>query len=112
MKLRIPFILIGLALIYLSQSAFALYNPYINAGYGRPYYAHYNSLPGVAYDPYVYGYASTYGYGCVYSCGFTYMPTYYTSAYTTSYGPYTSYYASPGSYYVTSVAAPHVIYYG
>ncbi|MDO8624559.1 MAG: hypothetical protein Q7R47_00630 [Candidatus Diapherotrites archaeon] len=110
MKLHIPFIVIGLILIYLSQGVFAFYNPYINNGYSRPYYTQYNSPPGIVRDPYVYGYS--YG-GCNYGCGYAYAPAYvYTSAYTTNYFPYTSYYASPGSYYAPTVVSPHVVYYG
>lgn len=137
MRLNLPLILIGLFLIALSETGFALYNPYINYGYARPYYTQYNGIPGYPRDPLIYGgIMETYSYdngwesyyennftynayssACYYGCG-----TYYTAPY---YAPYsyvytplvtanyaTTYYAASDAYYVPTVVSPTIVYWG
>ncbi|MBU0569830.1 hypothetical protein KJ972_02860 [Candidatus Micrarchaeota archaeon] len=90
-------ILIGLALIGLPAFVSAAYNPYINNGYGRPYYTQFHSLPGIdrvgqvyyGGGSGVYNYAYSNGwesynetivrnpYGCI-GCGHYYSGPYYS----------------------------------
>lgn len=102
------FVFIGLALLGLSAFAQAAYNPYINNGYGRPYYTQFYSLPGVSRVGQIYYGTNVYQYG--YSNGYeSYSetaiqnPGYVVPGVVyTGYSPY-YYYRSPAAFVAPTV---------
>lgn len=101
------FVFIGFLLVGLSAFVQAAYNPYINNGYGRPYYTQFHALPGVPREAQIYYGTNVQGFG--YSNGWesysevAVQNPYYGAVYTGS--PY-YYYRSPAAF----VAPTYTVY--